>query len=107
MVYNTDKILKENRDKISEADAAAVESALSNARRTADDKSADAAALNSALDELTRASHKLAEVMYQKTASQAGSGPGQAPGAQASGQASGRKDDDVIDAEYVDVDDKK
>jgi molecular chaperone DnaK len=109
MVYSTDKILKENRDKVSDAEASAVESALSNARRLLEDTSADASALNSALEELTRSSHKLAEAMYQKTAGpqQAGQGTGAAPGGGATGTSSGKKDDDVIDAEYVDVDDKK
>jgi molecular chaperone DnaK len=65
--------------------------------------------LNAAIDKLTAASHKLAEAMY-KSASQpgAGPGPGGTPGADGGPGAGGeKKKDDVVDAEFVDVDDKK
>ncbi len=107
LIYNTEKLLKENRDKISDSDATALDSALTNAKKSLE-SATEAAELNSAVEELTRASHRLAEIMYQKTAGQqappteqgGGSGPagaGAAPG-------SGKKEDDVIDAEYVDMD---
>ena len=62
--------------------------------------------LNAAIDKLTAASHKLAEAMY-KSASQPGAG---APGGDGAAGAAGggeKKKDDVVDAEFVDVDDKK
>ena len=104
-IYNTEKILRENRDKITEAEAATLDTALSNAKKTLENSSADTQELNAAFEELTRASHRLAELMYQKTAGQAphtGSGAGESrakPG--------GGKEEEVIDAEYVDADDKK
>jgi molecular chaperone DnaK len=104
-IYNTEKILRENRDKITEAEAAALDTALSNAKKTLENSSADTQELNAAFEALTRASHRLAEVMYQKTSGQAahtGSGAGESrakPG--------GGKEEEVIDAEYVDADDKK
>jgi len=104
-IYNTEKILRENRDKISEPEAVTLDTALSNAKKTLENSSADTQELNAAFEELTRASHRLAEIMYQKTAGQAphtGSGAGESrakPG--------GGKEDEVIDAEYVDADDKK
>jgi molecular chaperone DnaK len=107
LIYNTEKILKENRDKISDSDASALDAALSKAKSTME-ISSEAADLNSALEELTRASHKLAEVMYQKTAGQhppqgeAGGGAG--PAGDGAKQGSGKKEDEVIDAEYVDMD---
>jgi molecular chaperone DnaK len=109
LVYNTDKILKENREKISEGDAASVESALSNAKKVLENTTAEAGELNSATEELTRASHKLAEVMYQKTASQPPPGGTTAGGAEQSGAKTegGKKDEEVIDAEYVDMDENK
>ncbi|MBN1566742.1 MAG: molecular chaperone DnaK [Acidobacteria bacterium] len=106
LIYGTEKILKENREKISDSDASNLDSALANAKKVLE-SSSDAAELNAAFDELTRASHRLAEIMYQKTA---GQGPQGAPGG-ASGpsgaearQESGKKEDEVIDAEYVDMD---
>lgn len=101
LIYNTEKILKENRDKVSDSDASSLDAALSKAKNTLEN-STEAAELNAAVEELTRASHKLAEIMYQKTAGQTPpqGGPG---GAGAAGQ-QGKKDDEVIDAEYVDMD---
>ena len=65
--------------------------------------------INSAVDRLTTASHKLAEAMYKSAAQQPGpppaggdGGPGAGPGPQDKG---GK--DNVVDAEFVDVDDKK
>ena len=55
-------------------------------------------------ERLTKASHKLAEVMYQQ-ASQPG--PGAAPGAGSTGQASGPKEGEVVDAEFEDLGEKK
>jgi molecular chaperone DnaK len=64
----------------------------------------DPARINSATDRLTTASHKLAEAMY-KTASQPGAQP---PPPEQPGSGDDKKGkDDVVDAEFVDVDDKK
>ena len=61
--------------------------------------------INKAVEDLTQASHKLAEVMYQSAQQAAGdAGPHQANGAE---EQESKSDDDVIDAEYVDVEDKK
>jgi molecular chaperone DnaK len=107
LIYNTEKILKENRDKFSDSDASSVDSALSKAKQVLE-SSAEAAELNAAADELMRASHKLAEIMYQKTAGQnpPQEEPGKTSGPSDSGakQGSGKKEDEVIDAEYVDMD---
>ena len=62
--------------------------------------------LKDAHEKLTHASHKLAEVLYKANAAQAAApgGPRRAPVRPAAEQ---KKDEGVIDAEYVDVDDKK
>ncbi len=57
--------------------------------------------INKATDSLTQASHKLAEAMY-KTA-----GAGETPQAGGAPKSEEKKKDDVVDAEFVDVDDKK
>ena len=111
LVYQTEKILKDNRDKVSDADATALDSALSQARKTLENASAELSELNSSMEDLTRASHKLAEAMYQKAsaghAPQGGETSGPGAGTASESKASGKKEDEVIDAEYVDMDDKK
>jgi molecular chaperone DnaK len=66
-----------------------------------------AAELRASHEKLTQASHKLAEVLYKANAAQAAAGAG--PSAQADGTpgTEQKKDEGVIDAEYVDVEDKK
>jgi molecular chaperone DnaK len=108
MVYNVEKTLKEHRSKIGEAEAHEIEASIEETKKAINDNDADR--MNSAVDRLTQASHKLAEAMY-KSSSQPGAGPagdGAAPGAGgASADGGSAKKDDVVDAEFVDVDDKK
>jgi molecular chaperone DnaK len=97
LIYTTEKVLKENRDKVPAAEAEAVEKALADARKAAE--SGDKARIDASLQELTRVSHRLTEVLYQSaTASQAP--PSDGP--QQSGQQKGKDGGDVIDAEVVD-----
>jgi molecular chaperone DnaK len=109
MVYQVEKMLKENGDKISGDEKGQVESAVADAKKALE--GTDAAAMNSAREKLTAASHKLAEAMYK--AQQApppadGAGAGPQAGAQSNGAAQQeKKDEGVIDAEYVDVEDKR
>jgi molecular chaperone DnaK len=108
MIYNTEKTLREHRSKVSDEDAKRIEEAIEATKKTL--QSEDAAGINQALEKLTQASHKLAEAMYQ--ASSSGAAPG-GPEAGASADGSGgegsggqEKKEDVVDAEFVDVDDK-
>jgi len=104
MVYNVEKTLKEHRAKVSEAEAKEIESAIEETKKAMHDS--DPAKINSAVDRLTTASHKLAEAMY-KAASQPGAGAGATqPGPDNKGDG-GKGKDNVVDAEFVDVDDKK
>jgi molecular chaperone DnaK len=102
MVYNVEKTLKEHRSKVGEAEAKEIESALEETKKAMADN--DPARINSATDRLTTASHKLAEAMY-KTAGQPGAQ--QAPPEQPGGGDGKKGKDDVVDAEFVDVDDKQ
>jgi molecular chaperone DnaK len=61
--------------------------------------------MDKARDTLTQASHKLAEQMYKAAQPQTPPTPGAGPAPDGDGQA--KKDEGVIDAEYVDVEDKK
>jgi molecular chaperone DnaK len=106
MAYNIEKMLKDHGDKVSADDRKAVENELEEVKRLLKDESATAEQIRGATDKLTQASHKLAEAMYKSEASAAGAGQqaGPNPGA-AAGDA--KPNDTVVDAEFVDVDDKK
>ena len=104
MVYNVEKMLKDAGDKVSGADRADVENALADAKSTLAG-TPDASALNSARERLTTVSHKLAEAMYKATAASAT--PDGATASAGAQQEEPKKDEGVIDAEYVDVDEKK
>ena len=111
MIYNVDKMLKEHRDKIADADAKQVEAALEDVRKAMSEGGLEK--INSATDKLTQASHKLAEAMYKsESTAQNGAGPQGGPGAGfngtgAPGADSEKPKDNVVDAEFVDVEDKK
>src|SRR5712692_6819019 len=77
MVYSTEKMLKEHRDKVPAEDAKNIESAIEEAKKA--NQSGDTSKITAAVERLTQASHKLAEAMY-KQAGAAASGP-QATGA--------------------------
>jgi molecular chaperone DnaK len=99
LVYNVEKMLGENRDKISGSDVSNLESAISEARKAMQEGGLER--MKSATEALTKASHKLAEVMYsQAQQAQAGnqSSGGGAAGSTGEQQKSG---DDVIEAEVV------
>ena len=104
MVFNVEKMLKEHREKISESDAKEVESAVEGVRKAMSEGGLEA--ITSATDKLTSASHKLAEAMYK---SQGPTPNGAQPGADVNGtqQTAEKPKDNVVDAEFVDVEDKK
>jgi molecular chaperone DnaK len=104
LVYQTEKMLNEHRSKLSDSDAKSVEAAIADTKKALEGSDVDA--INRAADALTQASHKVAEAMY-KSGAQAGGGGGGADAQGAPGAKTGDKSDDVIDAEYVDADDKK
>ncbi len=105
LVYSTEKILKENREKISDDDAKMVEEAIAGAKTAIE--AGDSEQMKASMETLTQASHKLAEVMYQSSQQEASTGDSQPEGPDATAEEETKQDEDVIDAEYVDVDDKK
>jgi molecular chaperone DnaK len=102
MIYQTEKLLKEHKDRIPVAELNAMEAQLAVAREAVQKN--DAAAISKALDDLTQASYRMGEAIYK----QAGPAPG-APGSGGPGGGSGpqgpgggkKPDGDVIDAEVV------
>jgi len=96
LVYSIEKNVKEFGDKIDAADKAKIEAAVGRVKTAMEGD--DVNAIRSAQDELTQASHKLAEAMYAKTGQQQ-AGP-QAGPSQKAEAAGGKKDEDVVDAEF-------
>ena len=106
LVYQMEKTLNENREKVG-ATAGDVETAIAEAKKALAEGDVDK--LNSAYNALQAASHKMAEALYQQTAATGTETPAeddQASAAGASG-AGASGEDNVIDAEYVDVDENK
>jgi molecular chaperone DnaK len=101
MVYNVEKMLKEGGEKVDAADKGDVESALAEAKTTlgGDPSTSD---LNAVKDKLTTASHKLAEAVYKANAAGA-TAPTDGDAAAAGTADEPKKDEGVIDAEYVDT----
>src|SRR5215217_1455251 len=112
LVYSVEKTLSENRDKVDATAAADIDAAVAEAKTALGGEDADA--MNNAFEKLQTASHKIAEALYSQAGQAAGGDEGtqeQAASASAGaeggdGAASGA-DDNVIDAEYVDVEDEK
>jgi molecular chaperone DnaK len=97
LVYTTEKSLKEHGDKVDEETKKSIETALEGLKKAIEGD--DPAEIKSKTEILATASHKLAEAMYQKAQSEAEAGSGAAAG--------GEQKDDVVDAEFEEVDDEK
>jgi molecular chaperone DnaK len=104
MVYNIEKMLKDAGDKIQGAEKTEVESVLAESKKLLEG-TPTSAELKAQNEKLTHASHKLAEVLYKANAAQAASAAGAPPAGEPAAEA--KKDEGVIDAEYVDVEEKK
>jgi len=110
MVYNLEKLMRENKDKIPEDEAKKVQVEIENTKKAIE--SDDAEQIKKAMEALSQASHKLSEMMYQQAsqqqaqqdASQQGEAGGQAESQESSQDSS---EEEVIDAEVVDEEKKK
>ena len=96
LVYTTEKTLSENRSKLSEADARAAEDAIKELKSAME--SGDVSRMKEKMELLTRASHHLAEIMYQQAQQQRPPSSEGEPGPQGK-----PKEDDVVDAEFEDT----
>ncbi|MEP6635171.1 MAG: molecular chaperone DnaK [Acidobacteriota bacterium] len=108
LTYQMEKTVNDNREKVG-AVAAEVDTAIEEAKKALQEGGVER--LNEAFEKLQAASHKLAEALYQQAPApgadaETGGTADQASAAGAS-NAGGSGDDNVIDAEYVDVDENK
>ncbi len=111
LLYQVEKTFNENKEKLDSAGVTQLETALADAKKALEEGTVEG--MNEAFNNLQTASHKLAEALYQQTAQTggdagaAGDEQASAAGASSGGATGGSGDDNVIDAEYVDVDEKK
>ncbi len=106
LIYNTEKVLKENKDKLSETDVKAVEDAIKDTKAAVE--SGDVNQIKEKMEILTKASHQLAEVMYKQAQSQQAQQDQTQPppppnDGSGSAQTEKEKDEDVVDAEFEDA----
>ncbi len=106
LVYSTEKLVTENKEKLPEANVKSIEEVLADGRRALEEGGKQR--LEEAYERLTQESHQLAAVLYQQSGGQQPGGQtaagGPPPGAEPPDGPAGTGDDEVIDAEYVDVD---
>jgi len=108
LVYSTERTLSEHGSKLAEADRKAIDDALAEAKEAL--KTDDLDRMKRAQDTLSKAAHKLGEVMYREAQAQAGQqqpGSGAGPQAGGAGRPSGPKEGEVVDAEFEDLGEKK
>jgi len=111
MIYNLEKLMRENKDKIPEDEANKIQAEIENTKKAIE--SDDAEQIKNATEALSQASHKLSEIMYQQASQQQAQQDASQQGATAGDQTSGQEssqdssEEEVIDAEVVDEEKKK
>ncbi|NIH77937.1 molecular chaperone DnaK [Amycolatopsis viridis] len=109
LVYQTEKFVKDNDDKLPEDLKGKVKTAIDEANEAL--KGTDTAKIKEAIEKLNTASQELGTALYANAQQSGGATPGGDPGAAgasgASGSSEGKGADDVVDAEIVDEDEKK
>jgi molecular chaperone DnaK len=98
LVHATEKALAEHGSKVGEAERTAIENAMADLKEAL--KGDDSAAIQAKTNALAQASMKLGEAMYKQAEAQGAGGGG-------NGAAAGEKKEDVVDAEFTEVDDDK
>jgi len=110
LVYGTEKLLRENEDKINAEEKSTAEAAIGELKTAIESGEADA--IRAKMDALNQAMHPIAERIYstQQAEQQAGEGeqPGGEPGPdEGGGESAGQTDAEDVDYEVVDEDDTK
>jgi molecular chaperone DnaK len=106
LIHSTEKSLAEHGSKVGETERRAIEDALAAAKEAI--KGDNAEDIQAKTNALAQASMKLGEAMYaQAQKDQAGPGGPGAPGADGGASTGGAPKDDVVDAEFTEVDDDK
>jgi molecular chaperone DnaK len=96
LAYQVEKTLNENREKVPVGELSKIEAAIADVRKAVEGDNLQA--VKAATDALQRASHAMAEALYQGQTSQGTRGPGPQ-----GSQSSGVRDAEVVDAEYAET----
>jgi molecular chaperone DnaK len=111
-VYQAEKLIRENREKLGEDDIKPVEEAIADCRKAMDEGGVER--MKSATENLTKTLNHIAEVLYKAASAGAPGGAGghtgngpSSDGSSGSAGADQQKAADVVDAEFVDVDESK
>ncbi len=110
LIYNTEKTIKENKDKLGEDNIKPAEEAIASAKSAVE--SNESATIKEQIENLTQTAHKLAQAIYSKT-EEAGQPEGAEPDSGSSedstttDESKNKSDDDVVDAEFEDISNKK
>ena len=105
LIYGTEKSINEVGDKLDASLKSDIQAKIAELKKTMEGE--DVNAIKSSIENLEKASHKLAEELYQKQ-NMGGANPGagaagQPGGAQQNQQGKGKGDDDVVDADFTEV----
>lgn len=108
VIYSTEKTIKDNKDKLPEDDVNNAETAIAEAKKQLEED-AGADELKSQTEKLNEIAHKLAETIYSQSqaSGDAGAGPDAEQPGEDSGEGTDNQDDDVVDAEFEDISNKK
>lgn len=105
LVYSTEKSLADHKDETDAETVGNIEAALEKAKKALEGD--DTEAMQAATEELTQASHKLAEAMYAKAAKEQAEAQGDQAGDGSAGPGAGstqaKENDDVVDADFEEV----
>lgn len=100
-IYQTEKTLNELGDKVDASEKSDIENAISNLKSVKEKEDATAEEIKKALDELMQKFHQISQKMYQQAQPEGGF-----DGAQDFSQESSANNDDIVDADFTEVDDK-
>ncbi|HWU41866.1 MAG TPA: Hsp70 family protein, partial [Bdellovibrio sp.] len=100
LVYQTEKLVKDSGSQLPEAEVKSANEAVAEAKKVLENKSAEGAELKGAFERLQNLTHKLSSDLYKKQGAQPGA---EGQPAQEEQQAGNKGGDDVIDADYKDV----
>jgi molecular chaperone DnaK len=101
LVYSSEKLISENREKLPESETKAMEEVLAEAKKALEEGAEDQ--MQEIHERLTQASHQIAATLYQAATASEAPGPEGAGSDPADESGAGGGEDEVIDAEYVDV----
>lgn len=99
LIYSLEKMLKENRDKFSQDSVKEAEDSIKETKSYLDSKNKEQ--LEKGIDMITRVTHKLSQVLYQQASASSQAQSHHKPGSEEKGEK--KKTDEVIDAEYEDL----